>query len=466
MEALLEEELDLSQSTDVGVDGERIVAPPIAVDDGSGILWSQLESADAGLQGGVAVHSDFSKHVVHDGELYAYGRKGVVRWTGLRWEHVSLGPTRRLLMASSTLLRFGMEGEAQIREKGATWTTVTLPRAVLDASSIHGTTEGFVTLGEGRVTTWATDFSSREVRSDLDGATCLARGAANTMWVCHSGSLWPLYGSQAPVPLPRTTADTVSLHFDQGPADEWLAWSHASVWIHMDGQWSALERPSDAQLASVTSWGGQVWAADIDGLWRIQLESSAARQLQASVVPPLNILLRAAMNRADVSASTPSAVKAMWLPRVELEGSFNPSDRLTYMPDTGSAGSNDSSWGVMARLTWTPPGRTSALPWDGEDAGGSGDRLLFPSGNQRMVLLDQSALPRAVGSTRRSSRVRGEEIATRVADLYAQRLGYERDIVYEDVSEAVIALLEKQTVDALLDVYTEGAYSSWEGEEQ
>ena len=187
----------------------------------------------------------------------------------------------------------------------------------------------------------------------------------------------------------------------------------------MGDVWRALTPLVGGSILAATVWENHVWVANGEGVWTLALDSRKLEQRRTSAIPPLNVLLRAAMKRADVSAGTPSAMRAMWLPRVELEGNLKPSGRLTYMPDTGSAGENDRSWGVMARLTWTPPGRTSALPWDGEDVATTGERLLFPSGEQGMMVLDQSALPRAVGTTRRTSRGAARK-SHRVVDLYAQ----------------------------------------------
>ena len=465
MEALLEEELDISEGIAGGEEENALVEPDAVAEDGSGILRSRLESSLDGEGRGASHRTSFAGHIVLQGELYAYGLRGVLRWTGLRWELISSRATSRLFAAENALVRLG-EGEAEAVADGGTWTRLQVPKAVSEASVVLDIPRGLVTLRDGQITGWSADFKLAEPYPEFGGSTCLVAGPERVAWVCHSGSLWPLDASSDPVPLPRGAHDSQDLKVSGAASGRWVAWDDGAVWSYIDNKWVAFGRPGESDVVSVAIWGADIWVADQEGLWSIELQSADLERSPTSGVPPLDLLLRAAMKRADVAARAPSALKAMWLPRVELEGTFKPSDRLTYMPDTGSAGADDRSWGVMARLTWTPPGRTASLPWDGDDTATTGERLLFPSGEQGMLLLDQSALPRAVGATRRSSRVRGEEIASRVADLYAQRLGYERDTVYRDVSEAVIAMLEKQTVDALLDVYTEGAYSAWEGEEK
>ena len=81
-----------------------------------------------------------------------------------------------------------------------------MPRAVVDASKVLGTMDGLVTLGAGEVIRWSPDLTTSESFPEFAGATCLIGEGTGTLWVCHSGSLWPLDASADPVPLPPTSA--------------------------------------------------------------------------------------------------------------------------------------------------------------------------------------------------------------------------------------------------------------------
>ena len=179
-------------------------------------------------------------------------------------------------------------------------------------------------------------------------------------------------------------------------------------------------------------------------------------------LPPLDWLVRAAMHRPEVLANPGSRSKSVWLPRVDLEANYLPGEGLQYEPESGSSADTEAAWGVLSRLTWSPPGRRNDQNVHEEAAlEERAAQVLMRGDGSGPTLMDPSALPRAASTVSRTGRSRGSELGTVVVALYRERLSYETLRPPEGLRAEVLSHLDRDVVEALIDVYTEGAYSRW-----
>ncbi len=396
-----------------------------------------------------------------DGLPWVVRDGGVEAWTGLRWERVFEGD----VSAGAG----GSRGEVGLAAGEVLWTRSDDGRWA-EAGSLAQLEVRSIRWWDGRLWVatrqglWVLEDGAGLQRTALTGTVQeMAVDGEQALWVRTWDALVRVErgGEQVRWPLPGQGVGAMAL----GSEGRVFVAGSGGVWSGTDGEWTAIVGAPVSPVIAMVADADRVWLLNENGLQGADLTGSDQPNqgwADTGALPPLDWLVRAAMHRPEVLANPGSRSKSVWLPRVDLEANYLPGEGRQYEPESGTTADTEAFWGILSRLTWSPPGRRDDQNVYEEAAlEERASQVLIRGDGAGPTLMDPSALPRAAAAVSRTGRSRGSEVGQVVVALYRERLSYETLKPPEGLRAEVLSHLDRDVVEALIDVYTEGAYSRW-----
>ena len=393
-----------------------------------------------------------------EGHPWVVRAEGVDAWTGLRWDRRFGGQALTGGGASDEQVLIVQGDELWGMAEDGRWTGVQ-SLGGLDVRSLHPWHGEYLLATREGLWVWSVQEGLRPTSIRRPIKQVVSQGQ-EALWVRTRESLirFGPEGEQDTWPLPSFQLEAMTIR--QG---EPVVAGTGGVWLGEQGIWRAIVGAPTTPVLSIAADDDRVWLLNTEGLQEAELHLTGSSLWAGNDVflPPLEWLIRAAMHRPEVVVQPGSRSKSVWLPRVELEGNYLPGEGLQYEPESGSTAGTEAAWGVLSRLTWSPPGRRANEVHEEAALEQRASDVLVRSDGSGAILMDPSSLPRAASVVSRTGRSRGSELGQVVVALYRERLGYETLRPPEDLRDEVLSQLDRGAIEALIDVYTEGAYSRW-----
>ncbi|MBW1877730.1 MAG: hypothetical protein JRJ84_05170 [Deltaproteobacteria bacterium] len=231
-------------------------------------------------------------------------------------------------------------------------------------------------------------------------------------------------------------------------------------WESMDGgtTWAPLPRGlADPTTRALVLVGAHLFLASDEGVfWLVEMEEETRMAELPAVIEewvPVDLLIDAAISRHGMrehQAPFLGRIASTALPRLQVEGRYNPGAALRFDRSSGTVDEVDGLFFVQVRLTWVPDGRKGgvdlqAMVVDGE--------VLVDDGRDRSFL--SARVNRKATDYRR-------RLIKDVSELYFARaaLVAGRDALARESLEAKLEHeIRIQELEAQLDVFTDGSVS-------
>lgn len=400
--------------------------------------------------------------------------------SGMTWRKQSeLSTATSFTLTPSGLLLAGTsDGVVYSRDLGGSWRPATgIPTgtrvrdlAVSAGLVLAATDEGLYLSGDGSA--WAPASGFGEVRADLRALASDPRMEGG-IWIATDNevlrsddvgqSLFALSGT----PLP----DTENLVLAGG--GQLLAATSDGVWESVDG--GVVWRPVSFGLPGpltkdILAVADGLVVASADGIFLLKPE----QQSQAHVAPeleglPLNTVVGIAVTRPGLDPySYGIRPGASWsqrlIPNLVVKGNLTDQSALAADFTTPTTGSNSAAlqerWYVTAELRWE--GFRSDYQSSGSGVADGGDAFYVVQGSV-LSTTDPNAIPVAAANVQTAGLKYQQNLTRQVVDLYNARMklvSERADLPPDDLRTQTLHELKILETTALLDAYTDGAYSA------